>query len=47
MMNYNPKRLLLFDLGRVVVEVTEERDIKPYLRGPLRPDGTGWPAMEA
>lgn len=40
-------RLLLFDLGRVVVEVTGERDIRPYLKGPLRTDGAGWPAMEA
>jgi putative hydrolase of the HAD superfamily len=42
-----PSRLLLFDLGRVVVEVTGERDIQPYLKGPLRADGAGWPAMEA
>jgi putative hydrolase of the HAD superfamily len=42
-----PTNLLLFDLGRVIVEVTGERDIRPFLKGPLRPDGTGWPAMEA
>ncbi len=45
-MNERPNHLLLFDLGRVVVEVTGERDIKPYLRSPLRTDGR-WPAMEA
>jgi len=44
-MNERSKRLLLFDLGRVVVEVTGERDIQRYLTGPLRQDGR-WPAME-
>jgi putative hydrolase of the HAD superfamily len=42
-----PKPVLLFDLGHVLVEVTGERDIKPYLRKPWQPDATGWPAMEA
>ncbi len=37
--------LLLFDLGRVVVEVTGERDIRRYLSSPLKPDGR-WPAMD-
>ena len=39
--------LLLFDLGRVLVEVTGERDIKPYLKRSLRTDDAGWPAMQA
>jgi len=43
----NSSQLLLFDLGRVVVEVTGERDIRPFLKGPLRTDGGRWPAMEA
>ncbi len=43
----NCNHVLLFDLGHVVVEVTGEQDIKPYLKGPLRTDGSGWPAMEA
>jgi glucose-1-phosphatase len=47
MMSERPKRLLLFDLGRVVVEVTGERDIRPFLKAPLRADGKDWPAMEA
>ena len=45
MMSERPKRLLLFDLGRVVVEVTGERDIQQYLKGPLKQGGR-WPAME-
>jgi HAD superfamily hydrolase (TIGR01509 family) len=39
-------QILLFDLGNVLVEVTGARDIKPYLKGPLRVEGR-WPAMEA
>lgn len=46
-MTDRPKPLLLFDLGHVVVEVTGERDLTPYLKGPLRREGGGWPAMEA
>jgi putative hydrolase of the HAD superfamily len=46
-MNQPPTHLLLFDLGRVNVEVTGARDIRPYLKSPLRGDGTDWPAMEA
>ena len=46
-MTANRNHLLLFDLGHVVVEVTGEQDIKPYLKGPLQVDGSGWPAMEA
>jgi putative hydrolase of the HAD superfamily len=42
-----PSHLLLFDLGHVVVEVTGERDIKPFLKGLFRPGGAGWPAMDA
>jgi HAD superfamily hydrolase (TIGR01509 family) len=41
-----PPRVLLFDLGHVLVEVSGARDIQPYLKGPLRRDGR-WPAMEA
>ena len=44
-MAQTPSHLLLFDLGHVVVEVTGERDIQPYLRSPLRRDGR-WPAMD-
>jgi HAD superfamily hydrolase (TIGR01509 family) len=39
--------VLLFDLGRVLVEITGERDIKPFLKRPLRTDESGWPAMRA
>ncbi|HEU0075466.1 MAG TPA: HAD-IA family hydrolase [Dehalococcoidia bacterium] len=46
-MNDSPTHLLLFDLGHVLVEVTGARDITPYLKAPLRWDGTDWPAMEA
>jgi HAD superfamily hydrolase (TIGR01509 family) len=42
-----PSHLLLFDLGRVVVEVTGARDIAPFLKRSMRGDGTDWPAMEA
>jgi len=45
--NDSPTHLLLFDLGHVLVEVTGARDITPYLKAPLRWDGTDWPAMEA
>jgi glucose-1-phosphatase len=44
-MSERPQRLLLFDLGRVVVEVTGERDIQQYLKAPLELGGR-WPAME-
>jgi HAD superfamily hydrolase (TIGR01509 family) len=39
------RELLLFDLGRVIVEVTGESDIRRYLTGPLKVDGR-WPAAD-